>query len=262
MEPAGTGAYPNGFVSGIARYFSDLAHDSGGNQNVDSVGPQYNDLTGALANYDVRFGGVLVDTDPYPATQCPADGPVTDCLTDPQIQQEIESFVTAHHLPTDLSHEYFLLTPPHVESCFSSDPTTSFDGCSAGMCRSTIAAYCAYHGNTATSTMVIYANMPFDADNPLLPGLQQSERLDLRRRDQRRPEPRAHRVGHRPDPQRRVDHRRRRPPRLRDRRRLRGYMGTPLGTAPNGSPYNQVINGHLYWYQRSGATTRTAACSV
>jgi plastocyanin len=25
--------------------------------------------------------------------------------------------------------------------------------------------------------------------------------------------------------------------------------GPALGTAPNGSPYNQVINGHLYWYQ-------------
>ena len=28
-----------------------------------------------------------------------------------------------------------------------------------------------------------------------------------------------------------------------------GDMGTTLGTAPNGSPYNQVINGHPYWYQ-------------
>jgi|SRR5450755_345473 PKD repeat protein len=26
-------------------------------------------------------------------------------------------------------------------------------------------------------------------------------------------------------------------------------MGTALGTAPNGSPFNQVINGHPYWYQ-------------
>ena len=25
--------------------------------------------------------------------------------------------------------------------------------------------------------------------------------------------------------------------------------GTPLGTAPNGAKYNQVINGHFYWYQ-------------
>src|SRR3954466_14078527 len=43
-SPSGLGAYPDGFVSGISRYFSDLAHDSGGNQNVDSIGPQYNDL--------------------------------------------------------------------------------------------------------------------------------------------------------------------------------------------------------------------------
>jgi PKD repeat protein len=28
-----------------------------------------------------------------------------------------------------------------------------------------------------------------------------------------------------------------------------GQMGTPLGTAPNGAKYNQVINGHFYWYQ-------------
>ena len=26
-------------------------------------------------------------------------------------------------------------------------------------------------------------------------------------------------------------------------------MGTPLGTAPDGAKYNQVINGHFYWYQ-------------
>jgi PKD repeat protein len=28
-----------------------------------------------------------------------------------------------------------------------------------------------------------------------------------------------------------------------------GVMGTPLGTAPNGAKYNQLINGHFYWYQ-------------
>ena len=26
-------------------------------------------------------------------------------------------------------------------------------------------------------------------------------------------------------------------------------MGTPLGKAPDGASYNQVINGHFYWYQ-------------
>jgi len=36
-------------------------------------------------------------------------------------------------------------------------------------------------------------------------------------------------------------------------------MGTPLGTAPNGSPYNQVINGHLYWYQEEWSN-QTHSC--
>ena len=29
-----------------------------------------------------------------------------------------------------------------------------------------------------------------------------------------------------------------------------GSQGTPLGTASNGAKYNQVINGHFYWYQQ------------
>jgi plastocyanin len=38
-----------------------------------------------------------------------------------------------------------------------------------------------------------------------------------------------------------------------------GDMGTPLGTTPNGSPYNQVINGHPYWYQTEW-TNYTHSC--
>ena len=89
-SPGGLSAYPAGYVSGVATYFKDLAHDSGGHQNADSVSAQYNDLTGAFARYQVTFGGVLVDTHPYPPTQCPAAAPVTACLTDPQIQAELE----------------------------------------------------------------------------------------------------------------------------------------------------------------------------
>ncbi len=47
-SPGGSGAYgPPEYVSGLKQYFKDLAHDSGGNQNVDSVSTQYNDSTGA-----------------------------------------------------------------------------------------------------------------------------------------------------------------------------------------------------------------------
>ena len=248
-SPGGLGAYPDGFVFGISQYFTDLAHDSGGNQNVDSVGPQYNDLTGAVASYDVHFGGVLVDTNPYPASQCPVNAPVTNCLTDAQIQHEIESFVTAHHLPADLSHEYFLLTPPHVESCFSNDPAQSFGGCSAGIVPvDQFGAYCAYHQNTATPTMIFYANMPYDADSPFCQDFNYPNGLisdgeingglsHEHMESVTDPIPNdAWTIG------------------AGD---LHGFeigdvcvsdMGTTLGTS-NGSPFNQVINGHPYWYQ-------------
>ena len=41
--PRGSPAYPAGYQSGVNRYLEDLAHDSGGKQNVDSVATQYND---------------------------------------------------------------------------------------------------------------------------------------------------------------------------------------------------------------------------
>jgi plastocyanin len=249
-SPGGLSAYPDGYVFGLSRYFNDLAHDSGGNQNVDSVGPQYNDLTGAVANYAVKFGGVLVDTDPYPASQCPVGAPVTNCLTDAQIQQEIATYVTANHLPTDLSHEYFLLTPPNIASCFSNNAATNFDGCSANIVPlRPFAAYCAYHENTATSTMVFYANMPFVADNihcqdghypnglisdgEINGGLSHEHMESVTD-----PIPNdAWTIGVGPDHGAEVGD-------------VCGrVMGTPLGTAANGSPYNQLINGHPYWYQ-------------
>jgi hypothetical protein len=253
-SPGGLGAYPQGFTYGIARYFTDLQHDSGGNQNVDSVDPQYNDLTGAVANYEVRFGGVLVDTDQYPASQCPVNvtgvtGTVTNCLTDTQIQNEIQSFVTRHHLPTDLSHEYYLLTPPHVESCFTNDPTTGYGGCSAGEPLN-IAAYCAYHQNTATQTMILYANMPYDADNPLCQdgnypnGLISDGEINgglSHEHNESVSDPLPNDAwtnGAGPNHGLEIGD-----------ECENGQMGAPLGTAPDGSPYNQVINGHFYWYQ-------------
>src|SRR5580700_5415208 len=92
-SPGGLSAYPAGYVSGLKTFFTGLAHDSGGHQNVDSVSAQYADLTGAYSRYAVTFGGVLVDKHPYPTTECPVNAPVVACITDPQIQQELVNFV-------------------------------------------------------------------------------------------------------------------------------------------------------------------------
>jgi hypothetical protein len=262
-SPGGLSAYPAGYVSGLKTFFKDLAHDSGGHQNVDSVSAQYNDSTGAFAQYKTTFGGALLDTNPYPPTECPvggtgATGKVTACLTDPQIQTQLENFVTSSHLKTDLSHEYFLLTPPHVETCFTNDPTTNFGGCSAGEPLS-IAAFCAYHQNTSGSPMLLYANDPFDATNPLcqdgnnptnsIAGGEINGGLSHEQNESvTDPLPNdAWTNGAGANQGQEVGD------------QCVGEYGTPLGTAPNGAKYNQVINGHFYWFQEEWSN-QTHSC--
>jgi PKD repeat protein len=246
-SPGGRDAYPPGYISGVERWFKDLAHDSGGNQNTDSVSAQYQDLTGAFASYATTFGGVLVDRQPYPLSQCPANSPVTNCLTDAQIQVELERFVAARGLRKDLSHEYFLMTPPHVETCFSNDSSASFGGCSAGEVPASLGAFCAYHQNTGISPFLIYANDPYVPGNPgcddgnhpngfwdgeLSGGLSHEQNESVSD-----PIPNdAWTNGAGPNQGSEVGD------------QCVGQMGTPLGTH-NGAKYNQVINGHLYWYQ-------------
>ena len=60
-SPKGLSAYPAGYVSGLERYFSDLAHDSGNYANVQSVDAQYTDKEGHHAEYSVALSGTLVD---------------------------------------------------------------------------------------------------------------------------------------------------------------------------------------------------------
>jgi len=257
-SPGGLSAYPAGYVSGLRTFFMDLAHDSGGHQNVDSTSAQYQDLTGAFARYHTTFGGVLVDTDPYPPTQCPAAAPVTACLTDPQIQTELEHLVASRGLKTDLKHEYFLLPPPHVETCFSGDATASppFGGCSAGEPRN-LAFFCAYHQNTSLSPMLIYADDPFDATNSLCQdgnnpngiadgeingGLSHEHNESVT--DPLPNDAWTNGAG--------ANHGE------ENGDQCVGMMGTPLGTH-NGAKYNQVINGHFYWYQEEWSN-QTHSC--
>jgi hypothetical protein len=256
-SPKNYGAYPGAgsppqYVTGIQQFFKDLQHDNGGSSNVNSVDPQYNDLTGAVAKYSIKLGAVILDTNPYPASQCPVNAPVTNCLTDAQFQAEVQRVAAARGLTSGLDKEMFVFTPPHVESCFSNQASQGFGGCSAGIIPSEFAAYCAYHQETLSSPMWFYANDPAEvgvrihgrlacedghhpngvSDGAIQGGL--SHELNESITD---PIPNdawtngtganhGEEVGDQCDRQ----------------------MGTPIGTH-NGQPYNQVINGHFYWYQ-------------
>src|SRR5579862_2875499 len=248
-SPKGLSAYPPEYVDGIEQYFRDLSHDSGGNQNTDSVATQYNDAPGDSVHYAVTFGGAILDTDPYPASKCPVNGKVIECLTDHQIQVELEKVVSEHHLTRDLTHEYFLMTPPHVEGCFSDNPNSSppFGGCSAGEDPFKLAFFCAYHENTSISPMMFYADDPFVTGNPgcddgnhpngpsdgaLEGGLSHEHNESITDPIPNDAWTNGFGANHGSE--------------VGDQ--CGGEMGKPLGTH-NGAKYNQVINGHFYWYQ-------------
>ena len=141
-------AFQTGYVTGFGTFFGDLAHDSGLTTNSDAVSAQYNDVNGNLAAYDSHYGGTYVDTDPLPSNGC---SDATICLTDAQLQSELDSFLSSQHLPSDLTHEYYLLTPPDVASCFDA----SSGACSA---NSSSPYFCAYHSQTSGG--YVYSNIP------------------------------------------------------------------------------------------------------
>jgi hypothetical protein len=140
------------YESLINRYFTDVAHDSGGASNVYSVDPQYTDATGA-ANYDSAFGASYVSHDPLPANGC-GDGVDPVCLTDQQLQDEIQHVLRVKGWQGGLNNMFFLMTPDGVGSCV--------DGVS-NQCSTNV--FCAYHNYfvDTSSEDVIYANEPFEA---------------------------------------------------------------------------------------------------
>ncbi len=170
--------------------------------------------------------GAIIDTDPYPANGCTR---ATICLTDAQLQAELTSYIDAHGLPHDLTHEYFMLTPPGVESCFEA----SGRECSAGSSKP---VYCAYHGNIPLAGgEIIYANDPYVTGGM---GCDDGNHPNGKPSDGGaggRTQPRAQRVDHRPRTEQRLDGHRRQ--RRRDRRQVRrGAWASHSAKPPTASP--------------------------
>jgi hypothetical protein len=238
-DPSGAPSYPAEYQSGINKYLEDLAHDSGGSQNVDSVATQYKDAAGEFASYNSHFGGALIDTDPYPASGCSA---ATICFTDEQLRAEIKHYVEAHGLPRDLTHEYFLITPPEVEDCIE------LTACSAG---SKIPIYCAYHGNIPTpGGVIVYSNDPYVTGNS---GCDDGEHPNNKPSDGALQGGLSHEHNESiTDPELNAwtdSEGNENGDKCRTGEEASEF-GTPLGNAPNGSRYNQVVNSDLYWYQQ------------
>ena len=230
------------YQSGVNQYFTDVAHDSGQTTNVYSPATQYYDATGPIS-YASTFAGSTVDTNPFPASGC-NDGADPVCLTDDQIQTEIQNVLTAKGWHGSTTTMFFMLTPDGVGSCFDSSAT-----------ECTTNAYCAYHYGFLDSNNepVLYGNEPFNAtitgchdiSDPIMGTQGSPNNADI--------DPSLNTISHEQNEA------------ITDPWGDAWYsadgtsgengdlcawnFGTQLGTV-GGQPYNQVINGHKYSLQQ------------
>ncbi len=129
-----------GYEALIKQYFGDVAHDSGASSNVFSVLPQFAQGTqpggvtpGAYSiGYDPS-ANAIDDTAPYPAAgdQCASPNNVTTCITDAQVQAEVDRVVqSTPGTPRGLHNLWFVFLPPNVDECITAGAcgTNAFGG--------------------------------------------------------------------------------------------------------------------------------------
>src|SRR4029077_20774570 len=106
-----------GYEALIQQIFVDVAHDSGSTGNIFSLLDQFGDHSGDGSyqiHYDPAADSVSA-ADPYPAAaqQCPSPSGVATCVTDLQVQKELDKLIgAAGPSARGLTNVYFVLLPP------------------------------------------------------------------------------------------------------------------------------------------------------
>jgi len=223
--PSGYSIAP-GYDTTISQYFGDVAHDSGLSTNVYATDVQYSSI-----QYNSTFGASLTDTNAFPASGCPIyEGDITECLTDAQLIAEIDRVINAQGWTRNGTNMFFVFTPRAVGSCFDSQGSS---------CAYT--SFCAYHGSTPSGA--IYANQPYARHSGCDEGQYPNGSSN-------QADPTINVLSHEHN-EAITD------PRLNAWYDQAGYengdkcawdFGTVSG--PNGSEYNQTINGRHYFLQR------------
>jgi hypothetical protein len=228
-------AWESGYISTINTYFANVVIDAGKTSNVYYSDTQY-------SNIDVKtsWGGTANDTNAYPASGC-TDKATSICLTDAQLQAEIQAVRQANGWPTTsggVQSLFFIFTPKGVGSCYGSS------------CAYT--SFCAYHSWTSGSNPLLYANQPYAAQGYQVYTCDSGQHPNANNADAT-----LNVVSHEhneaiTDPQGSAWY---------DRQ---GYengdkcawnFGTALGTV-GGAKYNQVINGAKYYLQQEWSNQR------
>jgi PKD domain len=164
--PAGSGlSFDPGYEALMETFLKNVAAASHSTSNEYGLTGQYSDESGP-AVYDSVYGGAVVDTDPLPSSECsePPTGPGWSvCLTDSQLETELEQLISRDRLPTTGDDIYLLVTPNGFGDC--EDVTST--ACAIGGSDN---GYCGYH-STTPDVRILYAVIPYNA----VPGHCQSD---------------------------------------------------------------------------------------
>jgi len=149
-QPRGA-KFPAHYVQRIDEYLRNIAAYPGG------TATERTNTESELAKYGVKkdyYGGLIVDRRPFPESGC-GEGPV--CMTDPQLQHELERVVRENGLPADLTRAYNLLLPVGVHVCFEEAGETA---CSV---YGETGEFCEYHSAVEGSggRDLLYSVEPF-----------------------------------------------------------------------------------------------------
>jgi PKD domain len=140
---------------------------------------QYRDRSNVSAPFQALSKGAYSDTAKFPPGKCTdPKNPATTCLTDAQLREQLQSFITGHGLPTGMGAVYYLLTPPGVTVCLDEaasrcsdySRTKSEETKGEHNSASYKESFCSYHGDinldnaaAGDASTILYAAIPWIA---------------------------------------------------------------------------------------------------
>ncbi len=236
-----------GYVPLIQQFLADVAHDSGSTANIFSLLNQFGDASGN-GSYQIHYDPAvdsIADPHPYPAAgnQCPSPSGVATCVTDLQVQHEVDRLIgSSDPAARGLTNIYFVLLPPDVDECImiGSCATSAFAGYHS--------AFSLGHGLTVYSAIPdpqIEFTPPPGSDPEGNPEAESAIDTVAHEAVEAVTDP----VGTGwMDPNGFE---------TADKCENGPQQGTPLGYAADGAPYNQLIGGHAYLLQDIWSNARS-----
>jgi len=155
----------------INKYFQEVGTNSGALTDALAVDTQYTDKTNEGALNQFTFRGAYTDTANYPTGECTDTGELKSktCLTDAQVNSQLQTFIAANKLVKGMHTIFFVVTAPGVTVCLEAAGTRCSDFSGVGT-ASYKSAFCSYHAAVnpggkpeGDGNAVLYAVLPYVA---------------------------------------------------------------------------------------------------